>query len=299
MNTNATTALPQPATTANARTPLLVLALLLVDGLHFVFARALHAWLPPLTSVLFVMATASAEIVLFAVFTKRFHLNTFLNKAPFFLTVGGLVALSTSINYVAVGFVDPGTASLLSQSSIVFGLALGLVWLRDKLTQQQFIGAALCITGVVVITFQPGDYFRIGSLMIIGGSLIYALHAATVKRFGGGVDFVEFFMWRVVCTTGFVLLAAASQQAVQPPPAGVWPLIVIAGTVDVIISRSLYYLALRRLSVSIHTLVFTLSPVIAGLWSLALFGTQPSMQQLLGGMVVMLGVLIASLAKRG
>ena len=277
----------------------MVLALLAVDGLHFVFARLLHDHLPPLAAVSLVMLVATLEIGIPALATKRLHLDAFVTRAPFFLAIGFLVGLSTSINYIAVGFIDPGAASLLSQSSIVFGLTFGLAWFHDRLTRTQLAGAVLCLIGVAVITFQPGDYFRLGSLMVVGGSLVYALHAALVKRYGGGLDFVEFFFWRVAMTACFVLLAAAAQGEFSRTALTVEAvlLVLLVGTVDVIISRALYYLALRRLPISIHTLVFTLSPIVASIWALALFGTLPSAQQVLGGVIVLVGVLIVSMRR--
>jgi drug/metabolite transporter (DMT)-like permease len=275
----------------------LILALLTIDGLHFVFARALHDVLPPLTSVLFVMSVATVEVAAVAIATRRFHVQTFLNRAPFFLTIGALVGLSTSINYIAVGFVDPGTASLLAQMSVIFSLGFGLLWLREKLTRQQLFGAALCILGVVVITFQPGDYFRLGALMIVGGTFLYALHMALVKRDGGGMDFVEFFLWRLMSTAGCLFLLAGAQGALIWPAANAWPLLLTAGTVDVVISRSLYYLSLRRLKMSVMTLVLTLTPLVTILWSFILFGVQPTLQQAVGGAAVLTGVLIVTLRR--
>jgi O-acetylserine/cysteine efflux transporter len=286
-----------PAPQINSNPTLLVLALLLVDGLHFVFARALHDLLPPLTSVVFVLGVATLEVTAFAIATRRFHVRTFLRKAPFFLGIGALVGLSTSINYIAVGFVDPGTASLLAQMSIIFSLGFGLLWLREKLSPQQLFGAALCILGVAVITFQPGDYFRIGALMIVGGTFLYALHMALVKRYGGGIDFVEFFLWRLMSTTAWLILLAGAQGALALPPVNAWPLLLITGTVDVVISRSLYYLSLRRLKMSVLTLVLTLTPVVTIVWSLILFDVQPTLQQLIGGAAVLSGVLIVTLRR--
>ena len=288
---------PTTAQIALTQTPLLVIGLLAIDGLHFVFARALHAVLPPLASVALVMSTATVEIAIFAIATRRFHVQTFLKRAPFFLAIGALVGSSTAVNYIAVGFIDPGAASLLSQTSIVFGLAFGVLLFRDKLTGGRWFGAALCLVGVGIVSFQPGDYFRLGSLLVIGTSLVYALHAALVKRFGGGIDFVEFFLWRVASTAGFVLLAAASQGELQWPSGSAWLLVVIAGTVDVVISRALYYLALRQLRISIHALVLTLSPVITAIWSLALFGVTPTPQQMIGGVAVLVGVLVVTLRR--
>ncbi len=269
----------------------LVLALLAVDGLHFVFARALHAVLPPITSVLFVLATATMQVSAFAVAKGKLDWQTFVHRAPFFLTIGALVAVSTTVNYIAIGFVDPGTAALLSQTSMLFGLGFGLVWLRERLTRAQLTGAAICIAGVAIITFQPGDYFRLGSLMVVGSAFLYAMHAAIVKRQSGGIDFVEFFTWRLICTTGFLLISASLQGTLIWPGADAWPLLVVAGTVDVVISRSLYYLSLRRLKISMLTLVLTLTPVVTIGWSLVLFGAQPTPQQLIGGAAVLAGVL--------
>lgn len=77
-----------PNTSADAPALALVLALLAVDGLHFVFARALHGVLPPLTSVLFVLATATAQVSAFAAVKGKLNWRTFVHRAPFFLTIG-------------------------------------------------------------------------------------------------------------------------------------------------------------------------------------------------------------------
>lgn len=277
--------------------PLLIIALLAVDGLHFVFARALHGRLPPVMSVLLVLSVATAQVAAFAAVRGRLRLATFWQHKWFFLAIGALVALSTTINYAAVEFVDPGAASLLSQSSILFGLALGVLWLRERLSRQQWIGAALTLLGVGLISFQPGDYFRFGSLLIIGSSLLYAVHAALVKRFGGGMEFVEFFVWRLAATAGFLLVAVTGQGAWRWPDGETWLLLFVAGTVDVVISRALYYLSLRRLNITIHSLVLTFSPVVAILWSLALFGEWPGVQALTGGVAVVIGIAVVTLRR--
>ena len=278
--------------------PLLVIALLAVDGLHFVFARALRPYMHPIASVALVLAVGTAQIAAFAASRGQLRLATLRQHLIFFLVVGALVAVSTSINYVAVAFIDPGTASLLAEMSIVFGVGLGVLWLRESLTRRQIVGAAVAIAGVSVITFQPGDYLRVGALMVLGSSALYALHAAIVKRYGSGIEFLEFFVWRLVITTAFLILSAGVQgQLALPTSAAAWGILIIAGTVDIVISRSFYYLALRRLSVSIHSLILTLSPVVAILWSLALFGERPEPRALIGGVAVLIGVGIVTYRK--
>jgi len=71
----------------------------------------------------------------------------------------------------------------------------------------------------------------------------------------------------------------------------------LAGTVDVTISRGLYYLALRRLKLSLLSLVLTLSPVVTMGWTLLLFGITPAPQQLVGGAAVIVGILMVTLGR--
>jgi O-acetylserine/cysteine efflux transporter len=274
--------------------PLLVMGLLMVDSLHFVFARLLLPHLPPVTSAFFVLLVATVEMGVVAGAQGRLRRPIPWQYGWFFVAVGFLVAASTTLNYTLVAYIDPGTASLLSKVSVLYGLVLGIVWLGDRLSRQQYVGAALAIIGVAVISFQPGDYFRLGSFMVLVSNFLYALHAALVKRYGGGMDFVDFFLYRLITTTGFLLLFNVTTGGITLPVGNVWLLLILVGTVDVMISRALYYLALRKLTMSMHTLVLTVSPVVAIVWSVFLFGVQPTGQQMLGGLAVLTGVVLVT-----
>ena len=272
----------------------LVGALLLLDSMHFVFARSLLPYISPAVSVLYVLGVSTVEVGLFALARKRLHLSALKRHFWFFLVIGFLIAVSTNINYEAVAFIDPGTASLLSQTSILFGLGFGVLWLRDKLTWQQLGGAGLTLVGVFIISFQHGDYLRFGSVLVVGASLMYALHAALAKRFGDGMDFLDFFFGRLLLTTAVLFVFSTVRGALAWPSAAAWPRLILVGTVDVVLSRTLYYIALRRLTMSVHTLLLTLTPILSVLWSLLLFDVVPTVAQLVGGAAIVAGVLIVT-----
>lgn len=280
-------------------TSLLVSILLIIDSLHFVFARLLLPHISPQVSAMYVMGIGTLEVGLFGLVQRRLHFGTLGKNLGFFLGIGFLVAASTNINYEAIAFIDPGTAALLSRTATLFGLGFGLFWLRDKLTLMQLGGALVATVGVFIITFQPGDYFRIGSLLVLSSSFMYALHTAVAKRYGEEMAFLDFFFFRLLCTTGFLFLFSLGRQALAWPSATAWLLLILIGTVDIVLSRTLYYLALRQLTMSVHSVVLTLSPVTAVLWSLLFFDIVPSWQQLLGGTAVILGVLVVTIRSSG
>jgi drug/metabolite transporter (DMT)-like permease len=277
--------------------PLVVICLLIVDSLHFVFARLLLPYLPPTTSAMYVLGVATIEVAVFLAIWDKIDFTVFRRHLWFFLSIGFLVAASTVLNYGSVAFIDPGTASLLGKMSTLFSLGFGLIWLHERFSTRQFLGALAAVAGTFIIAFQPGELIWVGMLMVVASTFMYALHAALVKRHGDGMSLADFFLFRLACTTAFLLLFTLGRGELIMPGWQAWLIVLIAGTVDVTISRTLYYLTLRRLNLSIHAIILTLSPAVAILWTLFLFGVQPTLQQLLGGIAVIAGVLTVSLSQ--
>ncbi len=266
--------------------------LLLFDSLHFVFARLLAPHITPDSGALYVLGVATVIFGLYAVATRRLDLRIFWQHRWFFLAIGFLIGLSTNLGYTSMLYIDVGTASMLNKLSTLFSLLFGVLWLRERFRAGQWLGATVALLGVFTIAFQPGDYLRLGALIVVCGTLSYALHTALVKRDGGQIDFVNFFFFRLATSTAALFLIAWGRGGLVWPAADAWLLLIVAGTVDVVLSRICYYWALRHMTMSIHSLILTLSPVLAVLWSYLLIGDLPSVQQMLGGMAVVVGVLL-------
>jgi drug/metabolite transporter (DMT)-like permease len=216
-----------------------------------------------------------------------------------FLAVGLLVGVNTNMGFVAVQYVDPGTASLLSRTSILFGVALGVALLGERLAPLEILGAAIAVAGVAVISVQPGEYLRWGSLIVVASTALYALHSALVKRFGGPIPFGEFMLFRVTSVAVVLVGLAFAQGAVVWPTPRAWGWLLVAAAVNVVLSRGIYYLALRRLDMSFLTILLTLTPVVTWLWSIALFGGRPSAIECAGGIATLAGVLLVTACRAG
>jgi drug/metabolite transporter (DMT)-like permease len=275
----------------------LVPLLLVVESLHYVFARLLLGVLPPATSGFYMMAIATVQVAV--LMRGRIQFRVLARHRVFFAVIGLLIAVNTNMGFVAVRYVDPGTAALLTRTSVLFGVGLGVLWLGERLNRVEVGGTLVSLAGLAIVCFQPGDYFRFGSLMVVGATFLYALHAAVVKRHGGGIPFAEFFLFRIGATTAFLGGLSAGQGALVWPGAAAWPILVLSATVDVVLSRAIYYLALRRLDMSLLTIISTASPVVTMLWSLLLFGSVPTLREAVGGIPILLGVAIVTASRGG
>lgn len=289
--------MPAPAAGTAALSRAAVPLLLVADSLYFVFARLLLPHFPPAAGAFYMMAAGAA--VVFTLMRGRVRLGVLARHPWFFLSIGLLVGVNTNMGFAAVKYVDPGTASLLSRTSILFSLALGIFWLRERLTRVEAFGSVLALVGVAVISFQPGDYLRAGALIVIASTLLYAVHSAVVKRYGGDIPFADFLFYRVAAVAAVLLVLAAAQGALVWPSAVGWAWLLLAGTVNVVISRGLYYLVLRRMDMSVLTIILTLTPVVTWLWSMALFGGRPAVAEILGGLATLGGVLLVTASRAG
>ena len=261
------------------------------------FTRALLPHLPPAASGFWMIGIAVVELLVFA--RGRIDVGVLRRHLWFFVTIGLLVGVNTNMGFVAAAYVEPGTASLLSRTSIIFGVGLGVLWLGERLTRVQTLGAVIAIAGAVVISLQPGDHLRAGSLIVVIATFLYALHSAVVKRYGGQMPFLEFFFFRLLATTTVLfVLGVAQGQLVWPGPTA-WMILVLAATVNVVLSRGLYYLALRRLDMTKLTIALTLSPVVTWVWAIPLFGGWPTRTDMAGGLAILVGVIIVSASRGG
>lgn len=285
--------------TPDMQTAAMMAALVAVDSLHFVWAKLIHAEMSPVVSPLYVLGISTVEVGIFGLVTGKLNLKVLRDHLWFFIVIGFLIGVATNINYTAIGLLDPGVASLLGQTGTIWGLILGILWLKDRLNPLQGTGAVLAITGLVVINFQGGEYLQLGSLLILISTFSYALHTAITKRFGGQIDFLNFFFYRVLFTSLALLVFTTARGGLSLPPSGkAWLFLLLTGTTDVVISRVLYYIALRRMPMSVHTLFLTASPVVTILWTLIIFGLYPLPKEILGGTIILSGVLLVNLGRQ-
>jgi drug/metabolite transporter (DMT)-like permease len=253
--------------------------------------------MPPAASGFWMIGIAVVEVAIFA--RGRLQFRVLARHRWFFAVIGLLVGVNTNLGFVAVRYVEPGTASLLSRTSIIFGVALGVLWLGERLTRAEAAGAALAIAGVLIVSFQPGDHLRAGSLIVVFATLLYAVHSAVVKRYGTRMPFLEFFFFRLAATTAVLFVLGVAQGQLAWPSARAWLILVLAATVNVVVSRGLYYLALRRLDMTVLTIALTLSPVVTWLWAVPLFGGRPTGREIVGGLAILCGVIVVSASRGG
>ncbi len=294
-----TTNISSPSKLTSGQTWAILASMLIIDSMHLIFGRMMAPLMSPFVSSFYVLFVATIQVFIYVALRRKFQWQVFRENTWFFIAIGFFVAVATVLNYTAVSLIDAGTVALVGRISTVVTLLLSYFWLREKLSRHEVIGAALCILGALVISFQPGDVFQLGSLIVLIGVSCYSVHIAIVKKYGDNLEFTNFFLYRIAMTTFFLaIFMTASGNLAAPPSGQAWLIILVTGTVDVVISRILYYWALRQMRLSIHTIALTLTPVLTILWSTLFFAERPTGQGLIGGGVILAGIVIVAIAQQ-
>ena len=210
----------------------------------------------------------------------------------------------------------PAFTSLLSQTSVVFAVALAFALFPDERRRirswRYAAGALLAFLGVAgVIVFDPraaasaeagarADLSR-GAALILVQSFLWGSYTVAMKRLVREVRPIVAFAFVATLTSIFFLVLACVRS---DPRQFFWIglrdqiLMVISGIGFIAVTHSLYFRAVERLGVGVCAPFLLVTPLATGLISWAWHGERLAHMQIFMGAVLLAGALLVVLAAR-
>jgi drug/metabolite transporter (DMT)-like permease len=204
---------------------------------------------------------------------------------------------------------NPITAAILSSTSPAITAIVGWLFYRLPIPKRMIPGIALTIVGCVYATYDPdlpGTPFdlRGGEIFIIAATTCWSWYSITAQRWLLGCTQIR--ITAMTTTTGSFTLVGAYLLA-SLFGAGRFPPAVPATTLDiglfvwlafgpVMLGNLLWHHGVRQLGAVIAALFMNLMPITAILITAAL-GIAPTSQQLIGGALVLVGIMLAQLRR--
>jgi drug/metabolite transporter (DMT)-like permease len=232
-----------------------------------------------------------------------------------FLAVFGVVgvALTQYLYYVAIGRLPVGIALVFEMTAPVL-IAL-YVWLirREKVRRRLWTALLLSLSGLVFVAevWQGGGSLDpIGVAAALTAAICLATYYLMGERGAAGGDPVALTCWSFVAAAVFWAIAApwwqfdTSVLAERVPVAlgdlrvPLWGLVAWIVVLGAMLPFWLSIAALRHLSPTAAGLVATVEPVFASIIAWLWLGQVLTGWQILGGVVVLGGILLAQTARR-
>jgi drug/metabolite transporter (DMT)-like permease len=205
---------------------------------------------------------------------------------------------------------NPVTAVILSASSPVVTAFVGWIAYRLAMPRNMIPGILLTIIGCTYATYDPslsGIPFDIrgGELFIIAAQACWAWYSITAQRWLLGCSQIRITTMTTVTASATLIgayLVASFFGAAQFPPAVPtttfdYGLFIWLALVPVMIGNILWHYGVNKLGAVIAALFMNLMPITAILITTAM-GIAPTMQQLIGGALVLAGIMLAQLRRR-
>lgn len=273
----------------------------------------IEAGVSPAQIVLFrSIATAFlAALVLF--FTNRKAFSIKLREWPKLIAFGvfGVALMQWSYSQ-AVSNLPVGIALLIEYTAIIWVPLVSMIWLKNKPPVLVWLGVALVVVGLTVVSNLFG-----GSLLSPTG-VIFAFMAAIFltyyfivgKELQKTRDTMSTLMYSMAISS--VFWACIPGWTEQLPSAGtdvpllgaanapveLWVALIWLGIMGSFVPMWLSYRAMHHLSSTAAGVASTSETVFAFLFGMLLLGENFTGTQLIGGLLVISGIVVAQLAER-
>jgi O-acetylserine/cysteine efflux transporter len=204
--------------------------------------------------------------------------------------------LQYGLTFSGLARMDATPAVLLVQAEVIFGVIIAALLLGEKPSLKQIVGITISCLGVLTIVGAPSlDGQIFGVMLILGGTLAFALGQVLIRRLKGALTGFQLTAWMGVMAGPQMILAAMLFEGdlalqISTAPLAAWGTVLYLGLIMTVIGYSAWYFVLARYPVPMVMPVLLLLPVATILGAVSFLGERPDMIVLLGGAIVISGV---------
>jgi drug/metabolite transporter (DMT)-like permease len=208
-------------------------------------------------------------------------------------SLGLLLALGYALQTAGLERTTVSSAGFITGLYVVFTPLLGLVLFRTHVGRAVWLGVALAVAGLAMLSgVGAGD--PVGDLLVLAGSAAYSLQIVLMERYAPRYDAVAFTQAEMLAAfAGFAVVAVALGQVEVPRGWTVWGALLVTGVFASALAFLVQTWAQRRLSAAGTALAFAMEPVWAGIFGFSLAGDRLGALGWGGCAVIMAGIVVA------
>lgn len=196
----------------------------------------------------------------------------------------------------AITLTSVANATLLPNLQPIFVAAVMVLWFKQQLRPQFWLGLALALAGSMILVGSTlnlgGEQWR-GDALGVLTAVFYAAYLISVARLRGAHSALA-IMWVASATAAIMLLPVAISSETQLLPQSPKGWLVLAGLAGIshVCGQGLIAWSLAWLPTSFSAVTLLIQPVAAAGFAWLLLAEPLGAQQALGGAVVLAGIFV-------
>src|SRR5687768_8839480 len=229
-----------------------------------------------------------------------------ITRKQFWQVIGvGFVGygISLSLQFLGTKLSTAANGSLVTSATPAFVLIFAWIILKEKITSLRLIALLLATFGVVAVidprSAQLNPDLFLGNLLLLGAALTWALYSVLVRKATQDVEVLPFSL--IAFLGGLPVSIPASAWELKTIGVGYISLgvlggVIFLGIISTALAMVLWNTAFAYLDASLASLTFFAQPVVGTLLGWLFLGERITPLFLLGGILIGVGLLIASRA---
>ncbi|TNB49255.1 EamA/RhaT family transporter [Martelella lutilitoris] len=268
-------------------------------GTNFEATRIALSGLPPWTAAALRFAIAAVAILFWLRLSSTFELKVLKRNLPAFLSLGivGVAGFNAAL-FLGMRTSSPVTAALIMGTTPLTTNLIESILQRRLPSTGMVLGMAISLFGVALtVGAFSGARFTSGDILILAGSLAWALYTIGCRRIVRDATPMETTAWTMTGGAVTLLLAAfffetpfTALANANAPALGAVLWMSLVGSV---LAYIFWQIGIARRGPGATSVVFNLVPVSA-LVVASLFGRMPDLFQIGGVAIAIFGILLAS-----
>jgi drug/metabolite transporter (DMT)-like permease len=272
----------------------------LMFGLSPVFVRLVVDFVNVETmNVLFTVFASLCFVVAFGVFRKVAYFRSIFGNWRKLALMSLFSAAGSLLFTYGIFLYGPVNAAFLVQFTAVFTILFGVAFFKERFTRLEAVGVLVAVAGVFILAYGDLTLEIVSTLVLLSAALFFAsantLSKAYVKNMnpvalaGGNSVFVFLFVFAFAVLSGKLETAFPSVTLVYA---------FLGSVTGVVLSFALFFKALKVFELSKAATIRTMEPFLTAIFSFIILALAPTANQLVGGVLIVVGVVALSLTKQ-
>lgn len=264
-------------------------------GLAPIFVRLSE--LGPVATAFYRLLLALPALGLWLLYENRHTTTAPRADSRLLLAAGLFFAADLAVWHWSIRFTTVANATLLANCAPLFVLLASWLWFGERIKSRFLLGLVIAFSGAVLLLGESVNLSRTrvtGDGLVLLTAVFYAGYIIAVTRLRTRLSTARVMFWSgAVCCLALLPVAMISGEALLPHTPRGWLVLTALALVSHAGGQSLVAYALAHLPATFSSVTLLWQTVAAALLAWLLLTESLSPVQMMGGVVVLAGILLA------